>query len=106
MLFTISIAGHGAFIAGYVAIPQDKSTYVFPIGHVSALNLALGLTLGVGAVRASASGAVHWAKTLMSDEEVVDERHPIEALARRSPAKVRWTASSRAPRSPRSAAAR
>lgn len=67
-----------AFIAAFVAIDVDKSVYIFPLGHISALNFALGMTLGV-ALFAIGAGAVHWARTLMSDEEVADERHPIEA---------------------------
>jgi ubiquinol-cytochrome c reductase iron-sulfur subunit len=77
-LFTLSMLATVAFIASYVAIPSDKSIYVFPIGHVSALNFALGMTLGI-ALFAIGAGAVHWARTLMSDVEIADERHPIEA---------------------------
>ena len=61
-----------------MAFPIDKIVYIWPIGHISALNFALGLTLGV-ALFCIGAGAVHWARTLMSDEEVADERHPIEA---------------------------
>lgn len=77
-LFTLSMLATVAFIASYVAVPHDKAIYVFPIGHINALNFALGLTLGV-ALFAIGAGAVHWARTLMSDEEIADERHPIEA---------------------------
>jgi ubiquinol-cytochrome c reductase iron-sulfur subunit len=66
------------FIVSYLAIPNDKSIFVFPIGHLSAMNFALGLTLGV-ALFCIGAGAVHWARTLMSDVEVADDRHPIEA---------------------------
>ncbi|MFJ9036252.1 Rieske 2Fe-2S domain-containing protein [Streptomyces sp. NPDC102406] len=78
MLFTISMLATVAFIASYVTIDVDKIIYVFPIGHISALNFALGLTLGV-ALFCIGAGAVHWARTLMSDVEVASERHPIEA---------------------------
>jgi ubiquinol-cytochrome c reductase iron-sulfur subunit len=78
LLFTVSMLATIGFIAAYVTIPHDKSIFVFPIGHVNALNFALGLTLGV-ALFAIGAGAVHWARTLMSDVEVADERHPIEA---------------------------
>jgi ubiquinol-cytochrome c reductase iron-sulfur subunit len=77
-MFTLSMLATVAFIASYVAIPHDKAIYVFPIGHINALNFALGLTLGI-ALFSIGAGAVHWARTLMSDEEVADERHPIEA---------------------------
>jgi ubiquinol-cytochrome c reductase iron-sulfur subunit len=77
-LFTLTMLATVGFIASYVAIPADKSIYVFPIGHLSALNFALGLSLGV-ALFLIGAGAVHWARTLMSDEELVDERHAISA---------------------------
>jgi ubiquinol-cytochrome c reductase iron-sulfur subunit len=78
LLFTLSMLATIGFIASYVAVPRDKAIFVFPIGHVSALNFALGLTLGI-ALFAIGAGAVHWARTLMSDVEVADDRHPIEA---------------------------
>jgi len=78
MLFTVSMLATVGFIASYVSIPHDKSIFVFPIGHINALNFALGLTLGL-ALFSIGAGAVHWARTLMSDEEIADERHPIEA---------------------------
>ncbi|MFJ8945786.1 Rieske 2Fe-2S domain-containing protein [Streptomyces sp. NPDC102395] len=78
LLFTLSMLATVGFIASYVTIPHDKSIFVFPIGHINAMNFALGLTLGT-ALFTIGAGAVHWARTLMSDEEVADERHPIEA---------------------------
>ncbi|MGW0085906.1 cytochrome bc1 complex Rieske iron-sulfur subunit [Streptomyces sp. NPDC003393] len=78
LLFTVSMLATLGFIASFVTIPNDESIYVFPIGHVSAMNFALGLTLGV-ALFCIGAGAVHWARTLMSDAEIADERHPIEA---------------------------
>ena len=78
LLFTLSMLATVGFIASYVAIPHDKSVFVFPIGHLNALNFALGLTLGT-ALFCIGAGAVHWARTLMSDVEVADERHPIAA---------------------------
>ncbi|KUN18912.1 ubiquinol-cytochrome C reductase [Streptomyces antibioticus] len=78
MLFTLSMLATIGFIAAYVGVPHDKAIFVFPIGHINALNFSLGLTLGV-ALFAIGAGAVHWARTLMSDVEMVDERHPIEA---------------------------
>ncbi|WP_328463079.1 cytochrome bc1 complex Rieske iron-sulfur subunit [Streptomyces sp. NBC_00448] len=77
-LFTLSMLGTIAFIACFVIFPVDKIVYIFPFGHVSALNFSLGLTLAV-ALFGIGAGAVHWARTLMSDEEVADERHRIDA---------------------------
>ncbi len=78
MLFTLSMLATIAFIASYVIFPVDKIVYIFPIGKVSALNFALGMTLGV-ALFCIGAGAVHWARTLMSDVEVADDRHEIAA---------------------------
>ncbi|MEU9790916.1 Rieske 2Fe-2S domain-containing protein [Streptomyces sparsogenes] len=78
LFFTASMVATIAFIASFVALPVDKIIYVFPLGHISALNFALGLTLGI-ALFTIGAGAVHWARTLMSDVEIADERHPIEA---------------------------
>ncbi|CAL9571401.1 cytochrome bc1 complex Rieske iron-sulfur subunit [Streptomyces sp. enrichment culture] len=78
LLFTLSMLATVGFIVSFVTIPVDKYVYIFMLGHVSALNFALGMTLGV-ALFAIGAGAVHWARTLMSDHEIADERHPIEA---------------------------
>ncbi|MFC7510683.1 Rieske 2Fe-2S domain-containing protein [Streptomyces thermocarboxydus] len=77
LLFTVSMLATVGFIASYVTIPVDKSVFIWPIGHISALNFALGMTLGLALF--CIGGAVHWARTLMSDHELADERHPIEA---------------------------
>ncbi|MFD7868314.1 Rieske 2Fe-2S domain-containing protein [Streptomyces sp. NPDC057682] len=77
-LFLLSMLATVGFIASYVIFPVDKIVYIFPFGHVSALNFSLGLTLGV-ALFAIGAGAVHWARTLMSDVEVADDRHAISA---------------------------
>ncbi|WP_328909739.1 Rieske (2Fe-2S) protein [Streptomyces sp. NBC_00234] len=77
-MFTLSMLATVAFIASYVIFPVDKIVFIWPFGHVSALNFSLGLTLGV-ALFCIGAGAVHWARTLMSDVETAAERHPIEA---------------------------
>ncbi|MBA0050271.1 Rieske (2Fe-2S) protein [Streptomyces sp. AJS327] len=78
LLFTLSMLATVGFIASFVIFPIDKIVYVWPLGRVSALNLSLGLTLGV-ALFCIGAGAIHWARTLMSDVEIADERHPIAA---------------------------
>ncbi|MHC0431082.1 cytochrome bc1 complex Rieske iron-sulfur subunit [Streptomyces sp. O3] len=78
LLFTVSMLSTVAFIASFVAFPIDKIVYIWPFGRVSALNFSLGLTLGL-ALFCIGAGAVHWARTLMSDVEIADERHEIEA---------------------------
>ncbi|GGT63945.1 cytochrome bc1 complex Rieske iron-sulfur subunit [Streptomyces purpureus] len=77
-MFVLSMLATVAFIAAYVIFPVDKIVYIWPFGHVSALNFSLGWTLGL-ALFFIGAGAVHWARTLMSDVEMADERHPIQA---------------------------
>ncbi|MER5887729.1 Rieske 2Fe-2S domain-containing protein [Streptomyces sp. NPDC001941] len=77
-LFTLSMLATVAFIASYVIFPVDKIVFIWPFGHVSALNFALGWTLGI-ALFCIGAGAVHWARTLMSDVEIADDRHEIQA---------------------------
>ncbi|MFJ2647013.1 Rieske 2Fe-2S domain-containing protein [Streptomyces sp. NPDC087420] len=77
-LFLLSMLATVAFIASFVAFPVDKIVYIWPIGHISILNFSLGVTLGI-ALFCIGAGAVHWARTLMSDVEMTDERHPIAA---------------------------
>ncbi|MCT9088079.1 Rieske (2Fe-2S) protein [Streptomyces sp. ASQP_92] len=77
-LFFLSMVATIGFIASYVIFPVDKIVFIFPFGHVSILNFALGLTLGV-ALFCIGAGAVHWARTLMSDVEMPAERHEIAA---------------------------
>ena len=65
-----------AFCVLYVQIPVDKLIDVPIIGNTSASNLALGFTLGA-ALFLIGAGAIHWAKKLMPDEEIIAERKPI-----------------------------
>jgi ubiquinol-cytochrome c reductase iron-sulfur subunit len=58
------------FCVAYFLIPIDE---IF--ANTSALNLALGLTLG-GALLLIGVGAIQWAKKLMDDHEIVEMRHP------------------------------
>ncbi|MFB7515977.1 Rieske 2Fe-2S domain-containing protein [Streptomyces sp. NPDC056144] len=77
-MFTLSMLATIGFIASYVIFPVDHIVYIWPFGRVSSLNFALGLTLGA-ALFFIGAGAVHWARTLMSDVEVADERHEMAA---------------------------
>ncbi len=74
-LFTLSIIGTLGFIVAYFAVGDHVTVFVPFVGTTMLLNLLLGVFLGI-ALLGIGLGAVHWAKTLMSDEEVVEERHP------------------------------
>ncbi|MEE1928686.1 Rieske 2Fe-2S domain-containing protein [Streptomyces sp. TRM 70351] len=78
LLFTLSMLATIGFIASYVIFPVDQIVYIFPLGHISALNFALGMTLGI-ALFCIGAGAVHWSRTLMSGHEMVQDRYPIGA---------------------------
>ena len=73
-LFAVSIIGTLAFIVCYFAISLETTIFVPGIGETSASNFALGVSMALGLLGIG-FGAVHWAKTLMPDEEVVEERH-------------------------------
>jgi ubiquinol-cytochrome c reductase iron-sulfur subunit len=77
-LFSVSIVGTLLFIVFYFAISLETTVWVPGIGLTSASNLALGLTMAMGLLGIG-FGAVHWAKTLMPDEEAVEDRHPLRA---------------------------
>ncbi|MFV0450861.1 MAG: ubiquinol-cytochrome C reductase, partial [Propioniciclava sp.] len=63
-----------AFVVVYFAVPQTARIQL--LGTVWPLsNMLLGLTGGL-AVLLVGLGAVHWARQLMSDHEVAEERHP------------------------------
>jgi ubiquinol-cytochrome c reductase iron-sulfur subunit len=73
ILFAISVIGTLLFFVGYFAIQLNETT---AISTLRLQNLLLGLgtafaMLGIGL------GIVHWAKTLMPDHEVAEERHEI-----------------------------
>ncbi|GAB2595062.1 Rieske 2Fe-2S domain-containing protein [Streptomyces capparidis] len=78
LMFTISMLATVAFIASFVAFDKEKIVHIWPFGHVSILNFALGTTLGI-ALFCIGAGAVHWARTLMDGHEIAQERHPVSA---------------------------
>ncbi|MBT9254760.1 Rieske 2Fe-2S domain-containing protein [Phycicoccus sp. MAQZ13P-2] len=77
-LFGLSIVGTLLFIVLYFALDVDQTVFVPGIGATSATNVGLGVALALSLLGIGL-GAVHWAKTLMPDEEVVEERHPMRA---------------------------
>lgn len=70
LLFGVSVLGSIGFVVAYVATPSDGT-----VSGVRTSTLYLGVALflamfGIGAA------AVQWARTLMSDHEIVEARHP------------------------------
>jgi len=69
-LFYLSIVGSIFAVAAYIAfpiVPGDMASVL-----MNTLMLGLGITLGLLGI---GIGAVHWAKALMSDVEIVEQRH-------------------------------
>ena len=74
ILFLLSAAGTVLLIASYLFIPQDVFIFFPVLGSTNAHQLFLGLGMAASLFFIG-MGAIHWAKTLMPDEEVVIQRH-------------------------------
>lgn len=73
ILFLLSVIGTLLFIFSYVGIDEDTFIFVPIMGTTNAHQLFLGLGLAM-ALFFIGMAAVHWAKTLMPDHEVIDVR--------------------------------
>ena len=74
-LFIASGLASAAFIAAYILTPVDQEIPFPGFGSTNASNLLLGITMGLALFLIGAA-AIHWAKKLMPDVEVVQERSP------------------------------
>ena len=70
LLFVLSIVGSVLAVVFYFLFPIDPNN----LDSVRVSNLALGTTIAL-ALLALGLGAVQWAKALMSDAEIVEQRH-------------------------------
>ena len=77
-LFVFAMLMFIVFCVGYIAIDPLTAVYVPMFGEVGAQNFVLGLTLGLG-IFCIGAGAIQWAKKLMPDVEVVQERHELKS---------------------------
>lgn len=66
-----------AFVVFYFAIPKDAAVHLGPL-HSNLLTFLLGLSAGLGVLFIGIA-LIHWAKQLMSDKEMVQERHPVSS---------------------------
>lgn len=73
-MFILSVVSGIAAMVSYVVFDTTDVVWLPIIGDTSASNVSLGFFLGLSIFLIGA-GAIHWAKKLMPDEEVVDERH-------------------------------
>ena len=67
-----------ASLVAYVVIPVDAGVVIPFLGPIGALNVALGLSLGLG-ILLIGLGAIHWARKLMPGTEVVAMRHEMRS---------------------------
>jgi ubiquinol-cytochrome c reductase iron-sulfur subunit len=74
-LFGLSTLGTLLFIVAYFAIKPDGPDF---LDEVTLSTRLLGVGLGL-ALFCIGAGAIHWAKTLMPDDEVVNERKPMRS---------------------------
>ena len=74
ILFLLSAVGTVGTIASYIFIDSKKFIFLPLLGDTNAQQLALGTGLAASLFFIGIA-AVHWAKTLMPDNEVIAERH-------------------------------
>jgi ubiquinol-cytochrome c reductase iron-sulfur subunit len=73
-MFGISALGTVLLVVSYVFIPDDIFVFIPIMGNQNAHQLGLGLGMAISLFFIGL-GAIHWAKTLMPDHEVVMQRH-------------------------------
>ena len=73
-MFLMSAFGTVLLIFSFFFIPEDVFVFVPVLGNQNAHQLGLGLGMAISLFFIG-MGAIHWAKTLMPDVEVVAERH-------------------------------
>jgi len=75
-MFVLSALLTIAWVAAYVAVPTNVYIDLGPVGTLQLSNLLLGVLFGLATLLIGL-GAIQWAKKLMADEEITDERHPV-----------------------------
>ncbi|MBP2435965.1 ubiquinol-cytochrome c reductase iron-sulfur subunit [Microbacterium amylolyticum] len=72
-LFYLSVAGSIWAVAAYMLFPIEDMQYT----SIRNNNMFIGLGIALSLLSIGV-GAIHWSKTLMSDKEHVEERHPTQ----------------------------
>ena len=80
-MFLLSMLFVVLFVVAYVTIDPTAIVYIPVLGEVGASNVALGFCLGA-TIFLIGAGAIQWAKKLMPDVEVVQQRHGQASPAR------------------------
>ena len=78
ILFGISALGTVLLIVSYIFVPDDLFIFIPVMGNQNAHQLGLGLGMAISLFFIG-MGAIHWAKTLMPDTEVVAQRHELRS---------------------------
>jgi ubiquinol-cytochrome c reductase iron-sulfur subunit len=73
-MFALSMLATLGFLVAYFAVSPDLRGSILLIGEMNLYHAILGMCLTVSLLGIG-FGAVHWAKTLMPDTEIVEERH-------------------------------
>ena len=73
-MFLLSAFGTVLLVFSFFFIPDDVFVFVPVLGNQNAHQLGLGLGMAISLFFIG-MGAIHWAKTLMPDTEVVAQRH-------------------------------
>jgi len=78
LLFSLSAFGTILFIYSFFFIKDDVFIFLPILGNTNAHQLGIGLGMAFGLFFIG-MGAVHWAKTLMPDQEVIAYRHELKS---------------------------
>ena len=77
-MFGVSALGTILLIVSYIFIPDDKFLFIPLMGNQNIHQLGLGLGMAISLFFIG-PGAIHWAKTLMPDQEVIAYRHEMRS---------------------------
>lgn len=78
VLFVLSALGTVLTIYAYIFLKPNKFVFIPVLGETNVQQILLGIGLA-SALFFIGMGAVHWARTLMSDQEVIAERHELRS---------------------------
>lgn len=75
-MFALSALFVVLFVVAYIGIDKTTRIYIPVIGETNASQIFLGLTFGLS-ILFIGTAAIQWSKKLMSEVEVVQQRHPM-----------------------------
>lgn len=78
ILFSLSAVGTLLFIYSFFFVKEDLFIFIPIMGSTNAQQLGIGIGMAASLLFIG-FGAVHWAKTLMPDQEVIAERHELKS---------------------------